>query len=204
MSLSEFMHEHFRHFNSGEALRAAQAWAAFRQMGGQMVVTLAGAMSTAEIGKSLARLICRGDVSAICSTGANMEEDLFRLVGGHHYHDIPRYRQLSNEDESLLADQNLHRVTDTCIPYSAMKLVEDGMIAYWQEATATDKSFFPDEFASRFIDEWRAQPHDPVRLEQSWVAAACAARVPIFTPGWEDSSLGCTFAALVMDGTLAS
>jgi deoxyhypusine synthase len=204
MSLSDFMHRHYRHFNAAEVLRAAQAWKSFWQSGGKMLVTLAGAMSTAELGISLARLIRAGAVQAICSTGANLEEDLFRLVCGNAYHDLPGYRQLSERDEARLAGQNLHRVTDTCIPYSAMQVVEDQMLDQWKAAAAAGHAFFPDEYAARLVERWRLSGHDSDALERSWLAAAAAMGVPIFTPGWEDSSLGCAFAAQVIEGLNSS
>ena len=78
--ISDFIKHHYRHFNRAALLDAAQGYASFLGNGGSMLVTLAGAMSTAELGLSLAEMIRRGKVHAICCTGANLEEDLFNLV----------------------------------------------------------------------------------------------------------------------------
>ena len=112
-TITQFMEENYRHFNAREALQAAQAWKEFHGKGGRMVLCLAGAMSTAELGVSLARVIRSGAVHAICSTGANLEEDLFRMVPGTKYHDLPGYRELTRGEESQLEKDGLHRVTDT-------------------------------------------------------------------------------------------
>ena len=48
--------------------------------GGKMMVTLAGAMSTAELGISLAEMIRQDKVHIISCTGANLEEDIMNLV----------------------------------------------------------------------------------------------------------------------------
>jgi hypothetical protein len=81
-----------------------------------MMVTLAGAMSTAELGLSLAEMIRRDKVHAITCTGANLEEDVFNLVAHDHYVRIPHYRDLTPADEEALLARHLNRVTDTCIP----------------------------------------------------------------------------------------
>ena len=97
------------------------------QRGDAMMVTLAGAMSTAELGRSLADMIRADKVDAITCTGANLEEDLFNLVAHHHYVRLPNYRDLTPEDEQALLDRQLNRVTDTCIPEEeAMRAVERG------------------------------------------------------------------------------
>ena len=57
-----------------------------------MMVCLAGAMSTAELGLSLAEMIRRDKVHLITCTGANLEEDVFNLVAHDYYERVPHYR----------------------------------------------------------------------------------------------------------------
>jgi hypothetical protein len=71
---------HYRHFNAATLIDAADGYKRHLDGGGAMLITLAGAMSTAELGLSLAEMIRRDKVHAICCTGANLEEDLFNLV----------------------------------------------------------------------------------------------------------------------------
>ncbi len=68
-SIRSFMEQHFLHFNARETVAAAKAWEAHLAAGGKMMVTLAGAMSTAKIGNLLARMIHAGKVHAITCTG---------------------------------------------------------------------------------------------------------------------------------------
>jgi deoxyhypusine synthase len=114
--VSKFIDHHYRHFNAAALKDAAVGYKAHMAKGGQMLVTLAGAMSTAELGLSLAEMIRQGKVHAISCTGANLEEDVFNLVAHDHYERIPNYRDLTKEDEQRLLEKHLNRVTDTCIP----------------------------------------------------------------------------------------
>src|SRR2546430_9844834 len=115
-SISQFIDRHFRHFNAAVLKDAADAYIAHLDRGEKMMITLAGAMSTAELGISLAEMIRQGKVHAISCTGANLEEDIFNLVAHDHYKRVPNYRELSPKDEQALLDQHMNRVTDTCIP----------------------------------------------------------------------------------------
>src|SRR5207247_10809404 len=94
---------------------AAEAYVAHLDRGGKMMITLAGAMSTAELGISLAEMIRRGKVHAITCTGANLEEDLFNLVARSQYVRLPNYRELTLQQEEELLPRHLNRVTDKCI-----------------------------------------------------------------------------------------
>jgi deoxyhypusine synthase len=98
-AISDFIQHHFRHFNAAALVDAADGYVEHLESGGSMLVTLAGAMSTAELGLSLAEMIRRDKVQAISCTGANLEEDVFNLVAHDHYVRIPNYRHLSPEQE---------------------------------------------------------------------------------------------------------
>src|SRR5688572_17677160 len=114
--VSKFIARNFRHFNAAALLDAAKGYEAHLAAGGKMLVTLAGAMSTAELGISLAEMIRRNKVHAIVCTGANLEEDIFNLVAHDYYERVPQYRHLSTAEEKALLDRHMNRVTDTCIP----------------------------------------------------------------------------------------
>ena len=123
--ISGFIDRHFLHFNAAVLKDATDAYIRHIDSGGTMLLTMAGAMSTAEIGISLAEMIRAGKVHAICCTGANLEEDVFNLVAHSHYERVPHYRDLSPEDEQRLLDRHMNRVTDTCIPeHEAMRRIE--------------------------------------------------------------------------------
>jgi len=170
-----------------------------------MLVTLAGAMSTAELGLSLAEMIRGGKVHALCVTGANLEEDLFNLVAHTHYKRIPRYRDLTTSDEQVLLESHLNRVTDTCIPEEeAMRRAEHALMAEWQRAERDGERLFPHEFLYRVLRSGALRKHYDIDPAGSWLLAASDVDLPIFVPGWEDSTLGNVFAARCLDGTLKS
>jgi deoxyhypusine synthase len=166
-----------------------------------MLVTLAGAMSTAELGLSLAEMIRRGKVHAICCTGANLEEDVFNLVAHEHYVRIPHYRYLTAEQEEQLLDRHLNRVTDTCIPeFEAIRRIEGAVLEEWQRADKGHQQFFPHEFMYKILRSGVLKQHYQIDPKDSWLLAAAEKNLPMFVPGWEDSTLGNIFAAHCMAG----
>src|SRR3954467_7279719 len=133
--VSNFIEHHYRHFNAAALMDAAKGYVTHLDQGGKMFVTLAGAMSTAELGLSLAEMIRQNKVHGICCTGANLEEDVFNLVAHEHYKLIPNYRDLTPDDEEQLLARHLNRVTDTCIPEEeAIRRIEGQILREWQAA----------------------------------------------------------------------
>ena len=55
--ISQFIEEHFQHFNSHSLKSAARCYQRHIADGNEILLTLAGAMSTAQIGLSLAKMI---------------------------------------------------------------------------------------------------------------------------------------------------
>jgi len=202
--VSDFLRRHFRHFNAATLIDAADGYSRHLDQGGRMFMTLAGAMSTAEIGLSLAEMIRRDKVHAICCTGANLEEDLFNLVAHDHYVRVPHYRDLTSADEEALLERHLNRVTDTCIPEEeAIRRIEHVILDEWRDAERAGQRYFPDEFLYRVIRSKRLAASYQIDVKDSWLYAACERDLPIFVPGWEDSSLGNIFAAHIINGDLA-
>lgn len=182
---------------------AADAWIEVLEDGGGMFVTLAGAMSTAEIGKSLAPLIRNGAVRGICCTGANLEEDLFQLLAHEHYLRLPNYRDLTPSQEQDLLDRGLNRVTDTCIPETeAMRRVEGLLTMRWKQAEQEGRRAFPHEFLYELILSGELKAEYQIDPSDSWLVAAAEADLPLFVPGWEDSTLGNFFVAGIIRGDL--
>lgn len=199
--ISEFVHHHYRHFNAAALIDAADAYGRHLEAGGQMLVTLAGAMSTAELGLSLAEMIRQDKVHAICCTGANLEEDIFNLVAHDHYVRIPHYRQLSAGDEEALLARHLNRVTDTCIPEEeAIRRLEKAVLDEWVAADRAGEAYFPHEFFYRILRSGKLRQYYQIDPRDSWLMAACEKNLPIIVPGWEDSTLGNIYASHVING----
>ena len=204
-SISEFIERHFRHFNAAVLKDAADAYIAHLDSGGKMMITLAGAMSTAELGVSLAEMIRRNKVHAITCTGANMEEDLFNLVARSKYERIPNYRELSPQQEEELLQRHLNRVTDTCIPEEeAMRRIERVVLNEWSAASQNNYRKFPHEFLYQILRECRLKQFYEIDPVDSWMVAAANNDVPLFVPGWEDSTLGNIFAARCITGAIGN
>ncbi len=167
-----------------------------------MLMALAGAMSTAELGVSLAEMIRQDKVHAVCCTGANLEEDVFNLVAHSHYERLPRYRDLTPEDEERLLERQLNRVTDTCIPeHEAMRRIEQVVLEEWRASDARAERLFPHEFLYRVLRSKQLESMYEIEPGDSWLLAAAQANLPIFVPGWEDSTLGNVYAAHCIQGT---
>jgi len=189
--VKKFIQNNFKHFNAAALVDAAKAYKQHLQKGGKMMITLAGAMSTAEIGISLAEMIRQGKVHAITCTGANLEEDIFNLVAHSHYKRIPHYRDLSPEQEVELLKQKFNRVTDTCIPEEeAMRRIEKCIWPLWEKAEKEGKRYFIYEYFFQMINNGSLKEYYDIGPENSWVVAAAEKNIPIFVPGWEDSTLG--------------
>ncbi len=198
-AVSKFLESHFRHFNAASLLDAAKGYEEHLLEGGKMMITLAGAMSTAEIGRSLAELIRQNKVHIICCTGANLEEDLFNLVAHDHYKRIPNYRDLSPEDELELLDLGYNRVTDTCIPeMQAMRKVEKAIQKLWARAMERGDAYFPHQYFYQLLREGTLEYTYQIEQRDSWLLAACKKNIPIIVPGWEDSTIGNMFTAYCM------
>ena len=203
-SIKDFINRHFRHFNAAALVDAAEGYRDLIDSGGRMFMTIAGAMSTAELGLSLAEMIRKDKVHAICCTGANLEEDVFNLVAHDYYVRIPHYRDLTPSDEQNLLNRQLNRVTDTCIPEEeAMRRIEHVMLEAWKDADMKGARFFPHGFFCRLLGEGRFEPYqiDPA---DSWLLAAAEKNLPIFVPGWEDSTLGNIYASHCLRGNIQS
>jgi len=197
------MQQHFRHFNAAVLVDAARAYVAHLDRGGHMMVSMAGAMSTAELGLSLAEMIRRDKVHLITCTGANLEEDVFNLVAHKHYVRVPHYRHLSPREEEALLKKNLNRVTDVCIPENeAIRRVEQCMLELWGDAEDKGRQMFPHEFFFQLLRKGRLRRYYQIDPRNSWMLAAAEKGVPIIVPGWEDSSLGNLFAAALIRGEL--
>jgi deoxyhypusine synthase len=205
MSVTEFIKHHFRHFNAAVIVDAAEAYRRHLEQGGKMLLAMAGAMSTAELGLSLAEMIRQDKVHAICTTGANLEEDIFNLVAHNHYRRVPNYRNLTEDEELALRERGLNRVTDTCIPEEeAMRRIERQVLKYWQQAEREGQRYFPYEYMYQLIRYCNIREFFEIDPNDSWVYAACQKNLPIFTPGWEDSTLGNIFVANVVRGDVGN
>jgi deoxyhypusine synthase len=199
--ITEFIDRHYRHFNAAVVKDAADAYIGHLNRGGKMMVTLAGAMSTAELGCSLAEMIRQDKVHAITCTGANLEEDLFNLVARSHYERLANYRELSPQQEEELLKRHLNRVTDTCIPEEeAIRRIERIVIDEWVRAAETGERRFPHEFLFKILRECHLKKFYEIDPADSWMMAAAHKNLPMVVPGWEDSTLGNIYAARCITG----
>ena len=197
--VSRFIRHHYRHFNAATLVDAARAYGAHLDGGGRMMICLAGAMSTAELGLSLAEMIRRDKVHLITCTGANLEEDVFNLVAHDYYERVPHYRHLTPREEEKLLKRHLNRVTDTCIPEGeAMRRMEKAMLEVWVAADGEGKRFFPHEFFYQVLRSGKYKKYYQIDPKDSWMLAAAEKNLPIVVPGWEDSTLGNMYAAAVI------
>jgi deoxyhypusine synthase len=200
--VSTFLRRHYRHFNAATVLDAADAYRRHLERGGAMLLAMAGAMSTAELGLSLARMIRAKKVHAICCTGANLEEDVFNLVAHDDYVRVPNYPDLSPADELALLDRKLNRVTDTCIPETVMRKVEQSITEAWRAAEAKGERLFPHQFFYRILREEKLKTAYQIDVTDSWLHAAMERELPMFVPGWEDSTIGNLYAVHCLNGRI--
>lgn len=199
--VSQFIEEHYLHFNSAALVDAAKGYEEHLLDNGKMMITLAGAMSTAELGKSLAEMIRQDKVHIISCTGANLEEDIMNLVAHKSYKRIPNYRDLTPAEERELLDNHFNRVTDTCIPEEeAFRRLQQHLFDIWNKADKSGERFFPHEFMYQMLNSGVLEQYYEIDPVNSWMLAAAAKNIPIVVPGWEDSTMGNIFASYCIKG----
>ena len=199
--ITEFIKHHYRHFNAAALVDAAEAYNKLLAEGGKMFVTIAGAMSTAELGLSLAEMIRQDKIHGICCTGANLEEDVFNLVAHDFYERVPHYRDLTPADEAALLARHMNRVTDTCIPeMEAMRRIENEVLKEWVKADKAGERYFPHQFMYKILLSGDLKKSYQIDPKNSWLMAAAEKNLPMFVPGWEDATLGNMYAGHCISG----
>ncbi|WP_297510460.1 deoxyhypusine synthase family protein [Flavobacterium sp.] len=199
--IRQFIEHHFLHFNAAALVDAAKGYEAHLLENGKMMITLAGAMSTAELGKSLAEMIRQDKVHIISCTGANLEEDIMNLVAHKSYKRVPNYRDLSPQEEWDLLENHYNRVTDTCIPEEeAFRRLQSHLFDIWNNADKNDARYFPHEFMYQMINSGVLEQYYEIDPKNSWMVAAAEKNLPIVVPGWEDSTMGNIFASYCIKG----
>ena len=202
-AISQFLDKYFLHFNAAALVDAAKDYQKQLDKGSKMLVSLAGAMSTAEIGKIFAEMIRQDKVHIISCTGANLEEDLMNLVAHSHYKRVPNYRDLTPSDEWELLLKGLNRVTDTCIPEEeAFRRLQRHIYKIWKDADDLGELYFPHEFMYKLLLSGVLEEYYEIDLKDSWMYAAAEKNLPMVVPGWEDSTMGNIFASYVLKGDL--
>lgn len=200
-AITNFIEEYFLHFNAATVVDAAKAYETQLNQGSKMLVSLAGAMSTAEIGKIFAEMIRQDKVHIISCTGANLEEDIMNLVAHSHYKRIPDYRDLTPKQEWDLLEQGLNRVTDTCIPEEeAFRRLQKHIYEIWKQADIRGERYLPHEYMYKLLLSGVLEEYYEIDLKDSWMYAAAEKNLPILCPGWEDSTMGNIFASYVLKG----
>ena len=161
---------------------------------------VAGAMSSAQLGITLAPAIRAGLIHGLSVTGANLEESLFRLVAHHSYRDFPEYRYFTKNDDTRILNQRMRRVTDTSIPEDeAFRAVEKFIVPMWKRATEKNERRFWHSYFYELIQTLPTDLHEG-SADDCWLLAAAKAKLPIVVPGYEDSTFGNIFASHVKLG----
>jgi len=203
MHISNFLESHYLHFNAAALVDAAKGYKQQLEQGNKMLVSLAGAMSTAELGKSLSPMINEDKIHIISCTGANLGEDVMNLVAHNHYKRIPNYRDLTPAEERKLLDQGLNRVTDTCIPEEeAFRVLQMHMFGLWKAAEEKGERYFPHEFLYQLLNSGALEEAYQIDPKDSWMIQSAKKNLPMVVPGWEDSTMGNIFASYVIKGEL--
>lgn len=197
------MEKYYLHFNAAALVDAAKGYQLQLEQGSKMLVSLAGAMSTAELGKIFSEMIRQDKVHIVSCTGANLEEDLMNLVAHSHYERVPNYRDLTPQQEWDLLERGLNRVTDTCIPEEeAFRRLQSHMFDLWKKAEDNGERYFPHEYMYQLLNSGVLESYYEIDVADSWMYAAAQKGLPMVVPGWEDSTMGNIFASYVLKGEL--
>jgi deoxyhypusine synthase len=196
----DFVLTNYKNFNARATRDATLAYWRHVEGGGRMFWAVAGAMSSAQLGITIAPAIRAGLIHGLSVTGANLEESLFRLVAHHSYKDFPDYRYFTKTDDTKILEQRMRRVTDTSIPEDeAFRVVEKVVVPMWQKATSASERRFWHEYFYELIQTIPSSSHEG-KADECWLLAAAKAKLPIVVPGYEDSTFGNIFASYVKTG----
>lgn len=199
--VNAFAERTLNHCNGGATYQAALWLKNHLKNGGKIVVTIAGALSSFQVGVMLSELIRQNKVHLISATGANHEESYYRYVAHSHYAYIPRYTELTPEQEAELRDAGLRRITDTFLPEDeSVRIMEPHLLKMWKDAQKNNKHFFPHEYFRRLFSENLIKPDPFANPEDCWVYAAYKKDIPVIIPGFEDSTMGNIFASYTYNG----
>lgn len=199
--VSAFAERTLNHTNGGATMQAAIWLKNHLDSGGKLVVTIAGALSSFQVGVMLAELIRQNKVHLISATGANHEESFYRYVAHSHYAYIPRYTELTPEQEAELRDAGLRRITDTFLPEDeSVRIMEPHLLKMWKKAQQECKRYFPHEYFRRLFSEGLIKPDPMANENDCWTFAAYKKNIPIIVPGFEDSTMGNIFASYTYAG----
>src|SRR6201994_3489294 len=200
-AITSFIKHHYRHFNAAALVDAAKGYVEHLSGGGKMFVTIGGAMSTAELGLSLAEMIRQDKISGLPCPGPNPEEDVFNLVAHDFYERVPHYRDLTPADEAALLSRHMNRVTDTCIPeMEAMRRIENEVLKQWVKDDQAGERYFPHQFMYKILLSGELEKSYQIDPKNSWLLAAAEKNLPMFVPGWEDATLGNMYAGHCISG----
>ena len=201
--VSAFAERTLNHLNGGSTLQAALWLKNHLDNGGKLVVTIAGALSSFQVGIMLAELIRKNKVHLVSATGANHEESYYRYVAHSHYAYIPRYTELTPEQEAELRDAGLRRITDTFLPEDeSVRIMEPHLLKMWREAESKGESYYPHEYFRKLFKEKLIKPDAKANPQDCWTYAAFEKNIPIVIPGFEDSTMGNIFASYTYKGPL--
>lgn len=204
LPILEFVLKNYKNFNSRATRDALLAYWKHVEGGGKMFWAVAGAMSSAQLGITLAPAIRAGLIHGLSVTGANLEESLFRLVAHDHYKDFPDYRYFTKEDDTKILEDRMRRVTDTSIPEDeAFRAVEKHIVPMWKRASETGDRRYWHEYFYELIQAVETSAHQG-NPEECWLLAAAKAKLPIVVPGYEDSTFGNIFAAHCKHGDFSA
>lgn len=199
--VSAFALRTLKHCNGGSTMAAALWLKNHLANGGKLVVTLAGALSSFQIGVTLAELIRKDKVHLVSATGANHEESYYRYVAHSHYAYIPRYTELTPEQEAELRDAGFRRITDTFLPEDeSVRIMEPPLVKMWQAAEKNNESYFPHEYFRRLFEQKLISPDPKANPADCWTYAAYKKNIPIVVPGFEDSTMGNIFSSYTYAG----
>ena len=200
LPILEFVLRNYKNFNSRATRDALLAYWRHIEAGGKMFWAVAGAMSSAQLGITLAPAIRAGLIHGMSVTGATLEESLFRLVANHSYIDFPNYRYMTKEDDTKILNDRMRRVTDTSIPEDeAFRAVEKFIVPMWTRASESGQRRFWHEYFYELIQTIGSDLYEG-NPDECWLLAAARAKLPVVVPGYEDSTFGNIFASHVKFG----
>ena len=170
------------------AKRLAEACHLFKSMldgNSTVCLTLAGAMTPVGMGGGIIKMMEKGFVDWIVTTGANTYHDL------HFAYQLPVHQGDQCADDNELAEHDVVRIYDVYIDMQRTLIAQDNIIQALTGKAVEDNKF-PAKFSTAYYYKtlgegvWETAKNP----DRSFIASASKNKVPVFVPGFADSSVG--------------
>jgi deoxyhypusine synthase len=173
-------------YNGGRLAEACQIYEKMIEENAVICLTISGALTPTGLGGFINKLIKKGMIDFIISTGANLYHDI------HFALDLPVHQGDFRVDDKKLLEEHIVRIYDIFIPEETL-LQTDGFIQNSFKGLSPGETYSTSQIHNKLGNILLKKIK---KSNYSILATAAKYDVPIFSPSPGDSSIGMNLALL--------